>query len=912
MTRIFIALPFYFLLSFSSLAETTNEFILKAQESFQQQEYASSLIYLKNAAKEDPKNLQVHLELINLFIFTGQGVQAQTEVNKAIRLNAEPSQIIIPQAKVQLLLGEFDKITDGFNFINLPQKDIARIRAIQGHAFFEKRQFKQARLMFQRAYLLSPNELEVELGQSRLYKIDGNTKQEQLLIESLSLRYPNQPEVLIRAGQYYRSTHDFDKAISLFEAAGKIQPSNVNVWFGVVRSYIGKTEYQKAKNEIQKVLTNYPEHQVGNYLLAIIAFEQRDYTRAKSAIDIVIKGEKRNYEALKLLGTIQFHQQDYSSSETNLKKFLKFNPNDVQAKKTIAAIYIKRKQGSLAINTLKPIEKINDPYIFSMMATAYQIIGNDDKSQIYLDKALKIAPNNLLISKQYKNAQLQSGQSVNLKFTDNDFNDFIGQGRLHVLNLITKKQYNKAIDILNSYIVKSPKSALLYYLLGTTALYMNDTDQAKLHFNKSIKLNGNLLESRINLAKIFISEENDREAEKLFRDVLKIQPHNDQSLVALAGIFHRRKQDEEMLQWLNKSRKLNNASLASREVLVEHYLNIGKINKAVEISKEMVDIQPENIALLVKHAENLKQSGRPDLSVQIYKKIVKLKPNDPASWFGLGKMESFDKDFDQSYASFEKALTLAPKSLVIRVLLTKYDLKNKHYKKAIKRAKELVKTHPNKSSSFDVFGDVYIALNQPKKAIPQYKKALKLGYNSETYIKLFSSYNLNNQTEFGLKKLQEWVKNFPKDLNLKEVLAISYQRMGKYKLAQNLYEEIIKTERKSDRIFNNLALVLLQLKSPMSMEYADIAYNLDSKNATNLDTLGWVHLKNNNAVEALELLSQAVKLAPENPDIRYHFAVALNISGRKSEAATQLALIVEIEGEFKNRKEAKALFKKIK
>ncbi len=906
-----ILLALLLLLPLSTVANTTDELILKAQNAFVQKQYSTSLIYLKNAAKNDPGNLKIHLELIKAFIFTGQGVQAQTEVNKAKRLNASPKEIAILEAKTQFLIGEFDAITNGFNFIDLPQKDIARIRAIQGDAFFEKREFKQARLMYQRAFLLSPKEFEVELGQVRLYKIDGNKEQEKLLIESLLQRYPEHPEVMLRAGQYYLANHHFEKALSLFDAAGKIQPSNVNVWFGSVRSYIGQKNYQQAKNEIQKVLTNYPEHQVGNYLLAVIAFEEKDYTRAKSAIDIVLKGKKRNFEALKLLGTIQFHLNDYSSAERNLLKFLQYNPEDIQAKKTISAIYLKRKQNTLAINLLKQIEHTNDPFVFSMMATAYQYMENTTKSDLYFKKALTLAPDNTQIQKQYQLAQLQTGKTIALDFNDFEYTDFSGQGRLYVLNLLNTKKYDEARKILNNYLKKSPQSALLYYFLATASLYKNDTKQAKIEFQRSISLNNKLIESKINLAKIYTRENNDREAEKLYREVLKIQPHNDQALVSLAGIFHRKGDEGKMLKWLNKSRQHNTASLASREVLIDFYMRKNNISKVLDISKEMIAIQPENISLLVKHAEYLKRSGRPDLSVQVYKKIIQLKPDAAASWFGLGKMESFDADFENSYKSFEKALSLAPKSLIIRVLLTQYDLQNKDFEKALQRARELVKTHPQKAPSYDTLGDVYIALKNPAEAIKHYNKSVALSYNSETYAKLFSAYNLNNQTTLGIKKLQQWIKKFPQDLNLKEILAITYQRQGKYQQAQKLYRDIIKKERNSDRVFNNLALVSLQLNSPMSMEYADMAYNINANNAANLDTLGWVHFNNNNLNEALNYLSQAVKKAPENPDIRYHYAVALSKAKRINEAKTQLALIIEIEGKFKNRDKAKALFKQL-
>ena len=322
----------------------------------------------------------------------------------------------------------------------------------------------------------------------------------------------------------------------------------------------------------------------------------------------------------------------------------------------------------------------------------------------------------------------------------------------------------------------------------------------------------------------------------------------------------------------------------------------------------MVNIQPENITLLIK---NLKLSGRPDLAVAVHKKITQLQPNSPSAWYGLGKMQSYDRDYAESYRSFEMLLTLAPKSLIARVVLTQYDLQNGDKQKALKRAKELVKTHPQITDSYDTLGDVHISLGNPDKAIKQYQQAVKLKSNTATYIKLFSAYNRNKQFDLGYQQLKKWVEKYPDDYKLKEVLAITYQRRGEFKRAQKLYQQIVKKQPKKDRAFNNLALVSLQLKNPMSMEYADIAYNINAKNPLNLDTLGWVHLNNNNIAEALKHLGNAVEMAPGNPDFRYHYAVALNQAGQKREAKNQLALIVEIEGAFNNRSNAKELYKQL-
>ena len=299
-------MPFYKAILFTVLtfglthsvhAETLTELIEKAEIAQQKGAYSTALIHLKNALKQEPDHLDTRLKLARLFVDTGQGVQAQVEIERARQLGATPSDTAVLAAKAKLLQGQFEELTAHVDLLDLPQSDIASLRAIQGHAFYEQRKFQQARLMFQRAQLLSPSDIEVEIGQAKLFAIEGKTEQQKMQVLALLKKYPSNADVLIVAGNFYRDNADYVKALELFEQAGLIQPSNVNVWFGIVRSHIATRNYNDAKSEIQKVLTNYPEHQVGNYLLAVIAFEEGDFNRAKSAIDIVLKGEK---DSLKL------------------------------------------------------------------------------------------------------------------------------------------------------------------------------------------------------------------------------------------------------------------------------------------------------------------------------------------------------------------------------------------------------------------------------------------------------------------------------------------------------------------------------------------------------------------------------------------------------------------------------------
>jgi len=62
----------------------------------------------------------------------------------------------------------------------------------------------------------------------------------------------------------------------------------------------------------------------------------------------------------------------------------------------------------------------------------------------------------------------------------------------------------------------------------------------------------------------------------------------------------------------------------------------------------------------------------------------------------------------------------------------------------------------------------------------------------------------------------------------------------------------------------------------------------------------------------LTLLKEAAEKAPNNPDIRYHYAVALNRLGDNNQAVKQLYLAINSKGNFANREPAQKLLNDIK
>jgi Flp pilus assembly protein TadD len=78
------------------------------------------------------------------------------------------------------------------------------------------------------------------------------------------------------------------------------------------------------------------------------------------------------------------------------------------------------------------------------------------------------------------------------------------------------------------------------------------------------------------------------------------------------------------------------------------------------------------------------------------------------------------------------------------------------------------------------------------------------------------------------------------------------------------------------------------------------------------DTLGWILVAQGEADKALTYLSVANLLAPKNPEIQYHLAVALNRLGRAADAQAMLETLLGSGATFSDKAEAEKLLQHLR
>ena len=896
-----------------SLAESIDDYLDKAAQAQQAGEYNEALIHLKNAVQKNPDNIPVRLALAKLYIQLGMGPQAEIELDKAVFLGASQADTQLLKIKSQLIQGKFKEVTSQINTVlNIKPDDIGRIRALQGQAYLNQGNIAKARNFFLRGARLAPDTLEVKIGLARLYTLDKKQAQAETLIKELYKQYPDNADVLLLMANLYREQKQYTKALEIFKTLTKLQPGNTAAWIGQVTSLIGLGQYEEADRTVKQLLSVDAEHETGNHLQAIIAYNLKDYAQAQQAIKVIEKNNPNYNGILLVAGSVYYQVGKLDLAEQKLSEYLEIAPDNLGARKILSAVYLKRKQGSKAIELLKPYVNSNDYSVFSLLSTAYNLVGNQEKSLYYLDKAVALAPDNPQLQTQQRLNNALSGDSEALSLNDENHENFQGIGLPKVLLLFKRKEFDKAIAIIQAYQQKDPDNLELYNLLAQAYLNTNQKDLARQTLAKAIALDSSYFPARIALARLNLLENKVKDAKREYQRILTKDPANETAMLDLARISLQEKNDQEMLTWLNKARRANKASVKSRLLLNKYYQQKNQFEEALKYSSELVDIQPENLTFLKIHASNLIQLKNYSQAIRSYKKMTEIKPDLAEAWYWLGSAQFLWKDYNNARQSFLKVLELQPRNLIARSALIKLELGIRQYQAALNQAQELVRQHPKSQIAFETLGDVLMILKKPAEAIKTYQKALSLHDNNYLLVnKIAKAYALSGRKDKSIQFFEDWLKTHPENIRIRMALALLYQQTQQPEKARTHYEYVIKIQPDNVTAINNLALVYTSLNDPRSFEYAEIAYSLAPENPSVLDTLGWLLLNNGEPERALKLLKQAIVLDPSNFDTRYHYAAALSKNGFNKEARNHLNMIVPVPGRFDSRKEAKKLLESL-
>jgi uncharacterized protein (TIGR03790 family) len=168
-------------------------------------------------------------------------------------------------------------------------------------------------------------------------------------------------------------------------------------------------------------------------------------------------------------------------------------------------------------------------------------------------------------------------------------------------------------------------------------------------------------------------------------------------------------------------------------------------------------------------------------------------------------------------------------------------------------------------------------------------------------------------TAGGRKALEEAASSSPKLSAPILQLALLDEQAGARDEAIGRYRQILDIEPNNAIVLNNLAYSLAVHKGQAAeaKPFADRAVAMSRRNPTIVDTLGWIEYLLGNNTPAYQLLTEAAKGAPFNPEIRLHAALAAASMNRFVEAEVHLKEALRRMPAYEEREDVQALRRRL-
>lgn len=278
-------------------------------------------------------------------------------------------------------------------------------------------------------------------------------------------------------------------------------------------------------------------------------------------------------------------------------------------------------------------------------------------SEVHLDKDLLFAEGlKLVATKQYKEAVKTFEQVASIDSTYKDV--FTNLSHMYILLEMFPQAEQAAIKELNNF----PTSSMAYNNWGYALLRQEKYDEAILQLRRAVFFGNNLSIAYINLIDAYTITQNIDKAIEVSEEAIKKLPSLTHLYKNLAYLYLMKGNFDSALEVAKKIKVSNDDD--PDNVLLEIEI-LGLARRFTEMSR-LIDkallADSENIKKLEKFANLYKIAQHHSKSIELYKKILVLQPENYNAAFNIGMGYSDLKRYAVSNTALEEALKLNPRS----------------------------------------------------------------------------------------------------------------------------------------------------------------------------------------------------------------------------------------------------------
>ena len=672
----------------------------------------------KKAIAIFPENIVSKVILANTYLNTNRNEEAIAVYSEIIKDKPEFASSYYDLGRAYLLTDKQDEAISMYqNLIGIDNKSISGRLALAG-ILVKQGDAKKAAKMIEDVIELDPENLVAHslLGEVSLAEEDYK-KAESEFTKMIELR-GDTFEGHFNMARMKFAQGDFDKCIEYCKKALETRPVDVRILNILGMAYMRKGLINDAIFEFNKIIDINSDFIPAFLNLADINIAVNKPDIAALLYKSALKVNPDAVEARFGLGNAYALMGKYSDSVTEFESIIKKYPNNVNVHISLARSYIALdnnvKAQEAAMNALS-IETDN-PTARSVLAQIY--VGNEEVPQA-INQLKRVLPDNSKLLnvydlgilymdvEEYDNAILTYKQGVE-NFPENSLL-WCNLAIVYQMN----KDYKGAKDACMKALNIQPDGTVSNLCMVNLYLAKGELENAGRHLKGMIKLND--AQKRIYLDLVELCNLDKELADKI--------PYH----LARALAYTNNRWFNRIVREYDKITKIAPANTIAYEAQIDPLLFMGEKDKAIDMCKKIIELEPELTDSYNKLAGIYYRNGALDEALSQYRKIISIDQNNVAAFLNMGVLLESKGMLEESINAYRKVIELSPASPVAYnnlawLFASKMQDKMDEALKLAEKANELA---PNSPAIVDTLGWIYYMGGMYDKAVSALRAAVR-------------------------------------------------------------------------------------------------------------------------------------------------------------------------------------------
>ena len=877
-----------------------------ARQAMQQGDLHLAEIQMRNAVRAFPNNPDVHTLLAQIYLKVGNSPAAEDEARLARWHGGDDDDVapVLAQAMLeQNKLGELIKtVQPGARAM----KAEATVRLSLGLAHLGLGETGTGEALLRDAKRLDPTSEQSNLGMARLLMVKGDYAGAERELQSARAVDPDAIDVLRLAADLARSKGDVEGAIAAYGNALAKYPADLGLRVGRAMIFISVNRLAEAQTDVDAALTEAPFSLTPNFLAGLLLARAGKLQEADDKLLSVSSAFDALPNGYYLLGAVQYALGQYETAIANLTLFIARRPDHLGARRLLAKSALKMHAPLRAIEVLRAVAYDNpaDRDTLALLAQAYIAANQKDEAVALYAWAAKAKPDDPRTRTAAAVMQLGAGDpiagSAALEQIAASDSGLDVAGPILVLNELQNGRLSKAAAAAERLVARDANDLVALNMLATVREAQLKYDEAERLFLDIAKRDPDFLAARRNLAQLYAATDRPDKAKETYQALLKLRPNDVPSMMALAELAAAAGNRSDAAQWLAKAQEATPGDPSPSVRLVQLYAANKDWAKALAAARALQQKSPQNPAFVELVAEVRAGSGDQAGAVGEYQALVQAGTTTVGIYHRLAAYQLRAGDPDKARVSLQRALALAPDDESVMTDLVDLAFDNGGADSAVAVARSFATRAPELADL--LAANALVRAKRRDEAIALLRDGQRwhpAARNAGRLAELTFDAGQHDAAKTMLRALLQKHEELPALLSLANMDMLDLQ----YDEAQASYERALERSPNQPVALNNLAWLYARKHDPRATELALNAYRVAPGPRTS-DTLGWVLVGGGDQTAALPYLERAAAGQPQDPEVQYHLAVALEANGAAERARTLLERIVGSTAPFSDRDDA--------